>query len=78
MPKSFLKTKSCGCVVRAITCGTTNTHNGRMYLIGGHIHLTICDKCKQAEENDDDTLYDMWINDDMTNDLEYAGWIEQK
>ena len=42
-----------------------------MYFLGGHKHFTICEKCKQ--ENGNDTLYDMWMNDNLTNDLEYAG-----
>lgn len=78
MPKFFYKIKECGCIVNAITCGIINIDNIDMYLICGHIHFIICDKCKQYEENGDDTLYDMWINDDITNDFEYAGWKEYK
>jgi len=75
MPKKFHKIKECGCIIQAITCGISND---KMYLLGGHNHYTICDKCKQDEESGDDTLYDMWINDNLTNDLGYAGWNEDK
>lgn len=54
--------------------GIKVTDNGNMYLLGGHNHYTICDKYKQ----DEDTLYDMWMNDNLTNELEYAGWKEDK
>ena len=43
-------------------------------MLGGHDHLIICDICKKKENNDEDTLYDMWINDNMTNDFRYAEW----
>jgi hypothetical protein len=52
--------------------------NVKMYLIGGHKHFNICVNCKQDEDNDNDTLYDMWMNDNITNELEYAGWKENK
>jgi len=61
MPKIFYKIKECGCIVNAIASGIKITNNGKMYLIGGHTHFTICNKCKQDEENDNDTLYDMWM-----------------
>lgn len=75
MPKQFRKIKECGCIVKAISSGIKVTDNGNMYLLGGHNHYTICDKCKQ---DDNDTLYDMWMNDNLTNELEYAGWKEDK
>jgi len=85
MPKKFYKIKECSCIVKAISCGIKITDNGNIYLLGGHNHYTICDKCRQDEEtgNDtlydiNDTLYDMWINDNFTNELEYAGWKEDK
>jgi hypothetical protein len=77
MPKKFLKIKECGCVIVTITCGITNTEKGKMYLIGGHQHFSICDKCKLDEANGDDTLYDMWMSDNITDDLKYAGWEEE-
>ena len=49
-----------------------------MYFLGGHKHLTICDKYKQYEENGNDTLYDMWLNENITNELGYAGWKEDE
>jgi len=76
MPKKFHKIKECGCIIQAITCGCIN--NDKMYLLGGHKYYIICDKCKQDEESGNDTLYDMWINDNLTNDLGYAGWNEDK
>jgi hypothetical protein len=45
-----------------------------MYILGGHNHLIICDICKKMEDLDIDTLHDMWINDNMTNDYMYAEW----
>jgi hypothetical protein len=77
MPKQYLKIKECGCIVKAISCGIKVTDNGNMYVLGGHNHYTICDKCKE-DETDNDTLYDMWMNDNLTNELEYAGWKEHK
>lgn len=74
MPKRFFKKKECGCIIVAITCGITYIDKLKMWLIGGHSHFTICDKCKQYEENEVDTLYDTWINDNITNDSKYAGW----
>jgi hypothetical protein len=78
MLKIFIKKRECGCIVRTFTGGTKTTDKGKMYVICGHMHLTICKKCQQDEENDHDTLYDMWMNDNITNDNEYAGWKEQK
>ena len=43
-------------------------------MLGGHNHLFICDICKKIEDNNEDTLYDMWMNDNMTNDFRYTGW----
>ena len=74
MPKLYIKTKDCGCVVKAITCGVKNTTDGQMYMLGGHIHLIICDVCKKLEDSDEDMLYDMWTNDNMTNDFRHAEW----
>lgn len=45
-----------------------------MYLLGGHNHLIICDNCKKIEDLNEDTLHDMWMNDNMTNDFGYAQW----
>ncbi len=74
MTKQYIKTKECGCVVKAITCGIKNTSDGRMFILGGHNHLIMCDNCKKKEDNDEDTLHDMWINDNTTNEFMYAGW----
>jgi hypothetical protein len=76
MPRQYIKTKGCGCVVKAVSLGVENNHNGKMYMLGGHKHLIICDTCKkmEMEDCDEDTLYDMWMNDDMTNDFRFAGW----
>ena len=76
MTQRFFKTRECSCIVFAIVCDIKHTENGKMYLIGGHNHFTICKKCKELEEkNDEDTLYDMWYNDNITDDYGYAGWI---
>lgn len=43
-------------------------------MLGGHDHLTICDICKKKKDCNKDILYDMWINDNITNNFRYAGW----
>ena len=78
MVKIFIKKIECGCIIETISCGIKITEKGKMYLIGGHQHLIICNKCKNNEENGNDTLYDMWINDNITNDEEYYGWNEKQ
>jgi hypothetical protein len=70
MPKVFIKTKECGCVVEAIICGQKNG----MYMLGGHSHMVCCATCLRLEERTEDTLYDMWQNDNMTDNFEYANW----
>ena len=74
MVRQYIKTKVCGCVIKAISVGVKNTTDGKMYMLGGHNHLIICDICKKLEDSDEDTLYDMWMNDNITNNFEYAGW----
>lgn len=74
MTRQFIKTIDCGCVVKAITCGVKNLHNGQMYMLGGYNHLIICDICKKKEDCNEDTLYNMWINDNITNDFGYLEW----
>jgi len=74
MTLRFFKKKECNCIVYAIVCGIRYIQNTKMYELGGHNHYTLCDKCKKIEENDVDTLYDMWCNDNITDDFEYAGW----
>ena len=78
MVKLFIKTKNCGCVIKAISFDIKNTSDSKMYLLGSHDHLTICDICKKIEENDEDTLHDMWLKDNITNDNGYADWKEFK
>ena len=72
MPKLFHKLKECGCIIEAMVCGI---NKDKMYMLGGHKHFTICKTCKQ-DENEQDTLYDMWRMDNITNDFEYARWKE--
>jgi hypothetical protein len=74
MPSQYIKKKDCGCVIKAISCDIKNTSDGKMYILGGHNHLIICDICKKMEDLDIDSLHDMWINDNMTNDFMYAEW----
>lgn len=76
MPKLFSKTKRCGCVVTAMVCGIKNTEKGKIYLLGCHEHIKICSKCELDEENQVDTLYGMWHDDNTTDDLGNGGWIE--
>ena len=63
MPGRFIKHIDCGCVVIAIMVGVETTENRQRIMLGGHQHLTICDKCRILEDSGDDTLYDMWMND---------------
>jgi len=74
MPRQYIKTKICGCIIKTISVGDKTTPYGKMILLGGHNHLTICDMCKQNEECGEDTLHDMWLNDNVTNNFRYAGW----
>ena len=76
MAKLFMKTKSCGCVVTATTVGIKKENNTLLYLIGGHKHINMCEMCKQDEENEIDTLYDMWKNDNITDGIGNDGWEE--
>lgn len=77
MPKNFIKTKSCGCVVRAISVGIKReVDNKVLYLIGGHNHIKICENCNEHEVNGDDTLHDMWTYDNITDGSGNDGWKE--
>ena len=71
MPKHFLKTLECGCIVKTTSVGVHRVNETKMYLIGGHKHIKICEKCLE-----DDILHDMWMYDNKTDDFEYAGWKE--
>jgi len=77
MPKQFIKTKSCGCVVRAISVGIKSVDNKVLYMIGGHDHIKICKKCNEPEVNGVDTLYNMWTNDNITDGSGNDGWMER-
>ncbi len=74
MPRQYIKTKNCGCVIKAITCGIKYTSDSKMYMLTGHTHLIICDICKKMEDLNEDTLHDMLLNDNMTNAFMYAEW----
>lgn len=77
MPRIFSKSKECGCVVKTILCGIQDTPNGKMYLLGSHDHIVICSNCQKYEQDgDNDSLHDMWMNDNMTNEFGYGGWKE--
>ena len=41
-------------------------------LLGGHKHLIICHICQKMEDYDEDTIYDMWMNDNITNNFRYV------
>jgi hypothetical protein len=73
MPKSYKKIKECGCIVMAITFGMDKN---QMHLLGVHRHHFICNTCKQEEKTGNDTLYEMWENDNRTDGLEKDGWKE--
>ena len=60
MPKDFTKTKLYGCVVVGYVCNIINTDKGKMYLIGRHTYISMCNKYNELELNDEDTLYDMF------------------
>lgn len=74
MPKHFLKTKECGCIVKTSSTSVKIINKISMYLIGGHNHIKICEECQKEENNGTDTLHEMWMFDNITNDFEYAGW----
>ena len=76
MPKHFMKTNNCGCVVKATSVGIKKENNTVLYLIGGHTHINMCETCKQDEINEIDTLYNMWKNDNITDGSGNDGWIE--
>jgi hypothetical protein len=59
MPRKYIKTKDCGCVIIATSCGIKNNSDSKMYMLGGHKHLIICDTCKKMED-DDDTLWKLY------------------
>ena len=50
MAKLFMKTKSCGCVVKVTSVGIKKENDKDLYLIGGHRHIKICEKCKLCYE----------------------------
>lgn len=69
----FVKTKECSYIVVTTIFESKHIKKGKMYFLGAHDHLTICNKYKELEEiNDEDTLYDIWYNDNITNDFEYS------
>ena len=76
MPKHFMKTKSCGCIVKATSVGIKRVDNKVLYMLGGYAHIEICEKCNEHEVNDIDTLYDMWTNDNITDGSGNDGWEE--
>lgn len=75
MVKWFFKKKECSCIVQAFVCEIQHINNIKVYLIGGHTHYYICDTCKELEEmKNEDTLYDMWYNDNVTDDFGHGEW----
>jgi hypothetical protein len=86
MPRIFVKTIDCGCVIKTILCGIQpasdsklNLLGSKMYILGSHDYFTICCDCKKKYNlDDDDPLYDMWLNDNITDEYGFAGWQELK
>jgi len=78
MPTKFIKTIACGCVVKSVAVGIKRENGKIYYLIGGHEHLHCCAKCQVDENNDVDTLHDMWMNDSIKDPLINDGWTECK
>ena len=76
MPKQFMKTKSCGCIVKATSVGAKRVENTTLYMIGGHKHIKMCEQCSAMEANDIDTLHDMWMNDSVTDGTGNDVWTE--
>ena len=74
MAKQYIKTKLCGCVIKAISVSVIHNPDGKMYILGGHDHLIICDSCKKMEDNNKDTLHYTWLSENITNDFGYNGW----
>ena len=71
MPKHFMKTKHCGCVIKVTSVGIKKENNKVLYLISNHTRIKNCEKCK----NEVDVLYDIW-DDDITDGSGNDGWIE--
>jgi hypothetical protein len=72
MPKQYIKSKKCGCIIKANSVGLNDKN---MILLGGHDHLIICDICKNCEERLN-ALHYMWMNDNVTNKFGYGEWKE--
>jgi len=73
MPKIFLKTKECGCILKTILHGekTTDNKDNNMELTGKNKYFSICNKCKQYNGNGNVALDDIIISDNVTNDFKY-------
>ena len=78
MPIIFHKTLKCGCIIKAectsnhVYCNNETT----IYYLKNHEFHLICDECKKENEKnnvemDDDILYHMWMNDNITSNAGY-------
>ena len=76
MPKQFIKVMKCGCVIKTSTCGVKSSDTIRMYLLCGHKYITLCETCGQDETMANQVLDDMGYDDNMTDGLGYAEWVE--
>lgn len=77
MPKYFSKTLSCGCVVQSIVTGIKSVDTKVLYMMGGHDHIKMCKICNEYKVNGIDTLFDLWLNDNITDGSGNDGWIKE-
>ena len=76
MPKQYIKSRLCGCVIKTSTCGVKISDKSKMYLLCGHKYITICETCVLDEQTANEILEDMGYDDNMTDDTGYGGWTE--
>jgi len=68
MIQYFVKTKSCGCVVQALSFNLTRMNDKDYYLLRNHDYIKICEMCSQDEENCIDKLH-CRLNDNIFADV---------
>ena len=77
---TFQKKLSCGCIIEAFVF-ELDKKNKNMYMLGSHQHVHICKTCKKRKEklseDENDILFEMWNNDNCTNDFGYGAWIKK-
>lgn len=44
---------TCGCIIRATSCGSTIINNEKRILLGNHTSIIKCDECKNITNHND-------------------------